>query len=131
MKKKLRELRTAEVEALGVEAPPKAVVKTIENTRAHDDSFCKVDDPEVVGDEKDDEFANYFNSDKRPKMMITTRPKCSKKLFAFIADLMQMIPNLFYYPRGQYDVKELVTYASNKGFTHLIILGEKQKECNR
>lgn len=27
-------------------------------------------------------------------------------------------------------VKELVKYASNKNFTHLVVLGEKQKECN-
>lgn len=31
---------------------------------------------------------------------------------------------------GGYEVKELVQYASNKNFTHLIILGEKQKVCN-
>ncbi len=131
MKKKLRELRAAEVQALGEEAPPKPVARTIENTRAHDDSFCKPTDPEVVGDERDDEFAKYFMSEKRPKLMITTRPKCSKKLFSFIADLMQMIPNAFYYPRGEYDIKELVKYASNKDFTHLVVLGEKQKQCNR
>lgn len=34
--------------------------------------------------------------------MITTRPKCSSKLFPFIGDLMQLVPNAFYYPRGAY-----------------------------
>lgn len=57
-------------------------------------------DEEVLGDERDDEFAQYYDHGKRPKIMITTRPKCSRKLFDFIGDLMQMIPNATYYPRG-------------------------------
>jgi ribosome production factor 1 len=62
--------------------------------------------------------------------MISTRPKCSRKLFLVIADLMQMIPNAFYYPREQYTVKELCDYAMGRNFTHLVILGEKKKVCN-
>jgi ribosome production factor 1 len=61
--------------------------------------------------------------------MITTRPKCSKKLFPFIGDLMQMIPNSFYYPRGNHLVADLCKYATNKSFTHLIILAERGKVC--
>lgn len=62
--------------------------------------------------------------------MITTRPKCSKKLYDFVGDLMQMIPNAFYYPRGTLTVTKMAEYASNKDFTHLIILSEKNKICN-
>lgn len=100
LKKKLREMKVAEVEALGEAAPPKQIPRTIENTRANDLTFVKDDDEEVAGDEMDDEFAEYFSNEKKPKIMITTRPKCSKKLFLVIADLMQMVPNAFYYPRG-------------------------------
>jgi len=32
--------------------------------------------------------------------MLTTRPKCSRKLYDFVGDLMRMIPNAYYYPRG-------------------------------
>ena len=117
------------------------------------------DDPEVIGDEADDEFAVYRNGTKvsggvcvivlwwrwgrslssliyllfvlqMPKIMITTRPKCSKKLYDFVGDLMQMIPNAFYYPRGTLTVTKMAEYASNKEFTHLVILSEKNKVCN-
>lgn len=151
LKKKLREERVAEVEALGEAAPPKQIPKTIENTRELDETLVQPDDEEIAGDEQDDEFAKYFTNETKPKIMITTRPKCSRKLFPFIGDLMQMIPNAFYYPRGKYVltllccslfhslilnhtgkhlVKDLAQYAANKEFTHLVILTEKQKECN-
>jgi ribosome production factor 1 len=100
LKKKLREERVAEVEALGEAAPPKQIPRTIENTRELDETVVKPDDDEIAGDEKDDEFAKYFTNEVKAKIMITTRPKCSRKLFPFIGDLMQMIPNAFYYPRG-------------------------------
>lgn len=130
LKKKLREERVAEVEALGEAAPPKQIPRTIENTREVDDTMVQPDDEEVAGDEADDEFAKYFSNEVKPKIMITTRPNCSRKLFPFIGDLMQMIPNAFYYPRGKYVVKDLAQYATNKEFTHLVILTEKNKACN-
>jgi ribosome production factor 1 len=99
-KKQLRQERTAETEALGEKAPPKQVPRTIENTRLSEETTVKRNDDEVGGDEKDDEFSSYFSNELKPKIMISTRPKCSRKLFPFIGDLMQMIPNAFYYPRG-------------------------------
>lgn len=62
--------------------------------------------------------------------MLTTRPKCSRKLYDFIGDLMQMIPNSTYYPRGTLTVAQLQDYALSKDFTHLVILLEKEKVCN-
>eukprot|EP01035_Chromulina_nebulosa_P027184 gene27184-35704_t len=129
-KKKLRQDRLKEVEELGESAPPKQVPRTIENTRIHDETTVKADDVEVFEEEKCDEFSKYFSNEVKPKIMISTRPKCSRKLFPFIADLMQMIPNAFYYPRGSLLVQDLVKDANSKGFTHLMILAEKQKECN-
>mmetsp|Transcript_22679 Transcript_22679/g.38004 ORF Transcript_22679/g.38004 Transcript_22679/m.38004 type:complete len:304 (+) Transcript_22679:83-994(+) len=129
-KKQLREERVKEVEALGEAAPPKQEPKTIDNSREVDETMIQPDDEEIAGDEKDDEFAKYFSNDETPKIMITTRPNCSRKLYPFIGDLMQMVPNAFYYPRGKFKVKELCEYAANKKFTHLVILTEKQKACN-
>lgn len=100
LKKKLREERVSEVEALGEAAPPKQIPRTIDNSRELDETLVRPDDEEIAGDEKDDEFSKYFTNETKPKIMITTRPKCSRKLFPFIGDLMQMIPNAFYYPRG-------------------------------
>jgi len=130
LKKKLRAEKEKEIEALGDKAPPKQVPRTLESSREINETTVQVDDEEVFGDEQDDEFANYYANEKRPKIMITTRPKCSKKLFQFIGDLMQMIPNAFYYPRGNFTVEQIAQFATNKNFTHLIILAEKNKICN-
>lgn len=83
--------------------------------------------------------------------MVTTRPKCSKKLFTVVADIMQMIPNVFYYPRGflhlryfyntcvfislhfatgTYEVNDMAQFAISRSFTHLFVLLEKDKVCN-
>lgn len=130
LKKKIREDRVKETEALGDKAPPKQMPKTIDNMRKRDETLVQADDLEVLGDEKDDEFAAYYSNEKKPKIMISTRPKCSRKLYPFIGDLMQMIPNAFYYPRKQQTVTEMATDAMQKGFTHLMILAEKHKQCN-
>jgi len=129
-KKKLRQERVKEVEALGEAAPPKQVPRTLENTREAEETMVQPADAEVLGDEKDDEFAAYFSNEKKPKIMITTRPKCSRKMFPFIADLMQMIPQAFYYPRKNQTVTDMANDAHAKGFTHLVMLAEKQKACN-
>lgn len=129
-KKVLRAERVKEVEALGEQAPPKQIPKTLENMRELDETTVRPDDTEVFGDEKDDEFAAYYSNEKKPKIMITTRPKPSRKLFPFIGDLMQLIPRAFYYPRESHQVSDMATSADKKGFTHLVVLSEKNKECN-
>jgi hypothetical protein len=40
------------------------IPKTIENTRIADDSTVQPGDEEVIGDERDDEFAPYYNQGK-------------------------------------------------------------------
>ena len=129
-KRKMRLEKEKEVEALGDAAPPKQVPRTIENTRTADETTVKEDDAEVFNDEKDDEFAEYFNNDKAPKIMITTRPKCSRKLYPFIGDLMQMIPKAYYYPRKEQTITEMATDAYSRGYSHLMCLSEKNKICN-
>eukprot|EP01031_Cornospumella_fuschlensis_P028708 gene28708-34656_t len=130
LKKELRKLREKEVEELGEAAPPKQIPRTIENTRKHDETFVDPDDDEIAGDEKDDEFSKIFSNEVKPKIMLTTRPKCSKKLYEVIQDFMMLIPNTFYYPRGDTLLKDLCKHAGDKGFTHLMILGERLKQCN-
>jgi ribosome production factor 1 len=104
--------------------------KTIESMRIMDDTAVRPDDEEVLGDEKDDEFAAYYSNEKKPKIMITTRPRPSRKLFPFIGDLMQMVPHSFFYPRETYEVGDMAKSAVKKDFTHLVVLSEKNKECN-
>jgi ribosome production factor 1 len=76
------------------------------------------------------EFSTYFSDEIRPKILLTTRSCPSAELFHFISDLMRFFPQLYYYPRKSYSVKEICTFGSNRKFTHLIVLSEKSKVCN-
>eukprot|EP00520_Triparma_pacifica_P013808 CAMPEP_0118667224 /NCGR_PEP_ID=MMETSP0785-20121206/19665_1 /TAXON_ID=91992 /ORGANISM="Bolidomonas pacifica, Strain CCMP 1866" /LENGTH=200 /DNA_ID=CAMNT_0006561649 /DNA_START=63 /DNA_END=663 /DNA_ORIENTATION=+ len=103
---------------------PKNVPRTLENTREDPD------DPEVLADEEDDEFSPYYSCVIKPKILITTRPRPSAELFGFISALLTLIPNSYYYPRRDYEIKDITKYSRNKMFSHLIILSEKSKKCN-
>ncbi|GLE01903.1 hypothetical protein PINS_up010741 [Pythium insidiosum] len=130
-KKAAQAKRRREAEELGENAPAKLEPRTIDNTREPEITMVAADgDDEIAGDEADDEFASIFANCETPKLMITTRPHPSGELYHFIKDLMDLIPNSFYYKRGTFDIKEIVQFASNKEFTHLIVLSEKSKECN-
>lgn len=129
-KKNDRLKREKEAEALGEEAPPKQAPRTLDNTRETEPTMVKGEDEEVQFDEADDEFAAYFNDTIRPKLLITTKPYPSQELFYFIADLQNLVPNLFFYPRKQYSIKEICQFCQNRDFTHLVVLGEKHKKPN-
>ncbi|KAL3931608.1 MAG: hypothetical protein SGARI_004165, partial [Bacillariaceae sp.] len=119
-----------EAEALGEdEKVKKAVPKTLDSTREVEPTMV-FQDPEVAADEAEDEFARYFQSESPPKVLVTTRPRPSQRLFYFIADLQRLIPKLHFYPRKQFSLKEIGQFASNRDFTHVIVLSENAKQCN-
>jgi ribosome production factor 1 len=62
----------------------------------------------------DDEFSPYFSCVIKPKIIITTRPRPSAELFHFISALLTLIPNSYYYPRRDYELKEITEYSRNK-----------------
>lgn len=125
-----REKRRREAEELGDDARPKQVPKTLDSMRVAEETTVAPDDEEVLADEADDEFSPYFKGEVKAKVMITTRPRPSKNIHYFMAELMNMVPNSFYYKRGTYELKQICQYAANKKFTHLIVLSEKNKVCN-
>merc|ERR1712048_375353 len=85
-----------------------------------------------MGEQTIDEFADYYDKKCIPKVLCTTRPNPSGKLFHFLQDLMDLIPQLYYYPRKGYSIKHIIeaSLKSSKKFTHIIILSEKSKLCN-
>jgi ribosome production factor 1 len=131
-KKQQRLQRVKEAQELGLDPSQtnKHATKTLDNTRDIEPTMVHPTDQEVMGDEAEDEFAPYFADTIRPKIILTTRPRPSSELFFFIHDLMRFIPQLFYYPRKSFSVKEICEYATNKDFTHIMVLSEKQKVCN-
>lgn len=129
-KQQARTQRIKEAEALGEDAGiKKATPKTLDNTREIEPTLVQ-QDPEIFADEADDEFARYFHSETPPKVLVTTRPRPSQRLFFFVADLQKLIPALHFYPRKHFSLKEICAFATNRNFTHLIVLGENAKHCN-
>ncbi|CAB9516561.1 production factor 1 [Seminavis robusta] len=126
-----RERREKEATALGDDdEKAKQTPRTLDNAREAEATLVAADDVEVQRDEDEDEFAPYFDGERQPKVLITTRPRPSQNLFYFIADLQQLIPGLSFYPRKSFSVKEICQFAQNRDFTHVIILSEKSKQCN-
>ena len=93
-KKKRREHRKKVAEALGEDAPPKLIPKTIESTRVADETAVasgdappEQQDEEVNWDIANDEFKDYFNKSYEPKVLITSADNphsvliCSSKIF--------------------------------------------------
>mmetsp|Transcript_15653 Transcript_15653/g.24350 ORF Transcript_15653/g.24350 Transcript_15653/m.24350 type:complete len:336 (-) Transcript_15653:99-1106(-) len=130
-KKDARKKRSIEAAELGEDAEkPKTVQKTLDNTREYEETMVRPDDDEVMADEAEDEFAQYFSDTVRPKLCITTRPRPSAELFQFIQNLITLIPNMYFYPRKSFTIKEIVKACEQKKFTHLLVLSEKSKVCN-
>lgn len=127
-----RERKEKEAKALGTEEEiVKNTPRTLDNSREVEPTMVTMaEDQEVLKDELEDEFAAYFSGDVRPTVLITTRPRPSQNTFYFIADLQQLIPKLAFYPRKHFSVKEICQFAQNRGFTHVMILSEKNKVVN-
>jgi ribosome production factor 1 len=138
VKKEVMVQRVKEAERIaqeqGHEGPvivPKQTPRTLENSREIEPTMVLADDVEVAMDQNEDEFAPYFFDGAQPKVLITTRPRPSQNLFYFIADLQKLVPSLHFYPRKSYSIKEICQFASNRNFTHLIVLNQnKKKQCN-
>eukprot|EP00560_Eucampia_antarctica_P004760 CAMPEP_0197840370 /NCGR_PEP_ID=MMETSP1437-20131217/45570_1 /TAXON_ID=49252 ORGANISM="Eucampia antarctica, Strain CCMP1452" /NCGR_SAMPLE_ID=MMETSP1437 /ASSEMBLY_ACC=CAM_ASM_001096 /LENGTH=350 /DNA_ID=CAMNT_0043449975 /DNA_START=88 /DNA_END=1137 /DNA_ORIENTATION=- len=131
MKKEKRLARDKKAEELGEDAQhDKQVPRTLESAREMEQTMVRPDDDEIVADEAEDEFAKYFSDEVRAKILVTTRPRPSAELFHFIGDLMRFFPQLYYYPRRSFSVKDICAYATNREFTHLMVLSEKSKVCN-
>mmetsp|Transcript_92596 Transcript_92596/g.293641 ORF Transcript_92596/g.293641 Transcript_92596/m.293641 type:complete len:337 (+) Transcript_92596:91-1101(+) len=101
--------------------------KTVDNMREPDETIVPPDDSEVEGDEALDEFENYFTGTTTPKILMTTQKAPTKTLFNFMKELIHVIPNTFYWPRRDFEFKKICEYASNKGFTDIILFHQKGK----
>lgn len=72
MKKEGQKQRRKEAEALGDNAPPKQIPRTIENTRENDITTVDEEDEEVIFDISHDEYESYFSKTYEPKILITS-----------------------------------------------------------
>lgn len=115
-----------EAEARGEEVQ-RQEPRSIDKMREADETIVPAEDSEVEEDEAMDEFEKYFQNGKKPKILVTTQQKPSKKCFDFLKELVNVIPNTFYYPRRDFPFKKICEYATNKDFTDVMLFHEKAK----
>ena len=48
-----------------------------------------------------------------------------------LAEFLGIFPGSFYYKRGTYPLKKIVQWASKHGFTHLMVLAERDHRPSR
>jgi len=105
--------------------------RTTEDMREADETIVPQEDSEVEGDEDCDEFNKYFKDDgKPPKILLTTCQKPSAKMFDLLKELSFVIPNIHYHPRKNFQLKKIVEFAKNRGFTDILAFSEKAKKPN-
>jgi len=117
---------TKEAEARG-EVVEKKEPRTTEAMREPDETIVPPDDSEVEDDEALDEFEKYFKGDTPPKILVTTQKRPSSKCFDFLKELINVVPNMYYYPRKDFPFKKMCEYASNRGFTDIMLFHENAR----
>lgn len=135
-KRERRDARVKERKALGDEAPPKEVPKTLDNTREKDVTTIQTAkevqvDEEVEKDMTQDEFSTYFDRSYVPKVMITTDNKPTKKTKGFVKELSRIIPNAELMWRKNSSIKKLVKDCNERGFSDIVIVNENAKTPNQ
>ena len=128
--RKKRQKEVAKAEELGLAPPVRQIPKTIENQRIKDITAVDPEDEEVAADEEFDEFAEHFANIRPPNVLITTCYKPSGVMYKFITDLLETLPTVTYYKRQGYPMKKIVEYASNRGFTDIMVFNEDRKVVN-
>ncbi|XP_071118650.1 ribosome production factor 1-like [Haliotis cracherodii] len=128
LKEKKREKQ--EAEAMGEEAPPKKVPKTIESMRVFDETMVNTQDEEIMKDESQDEMSTYFNRKTTPKILLTTTDRPTTRTRKLCKELKKVIPNIEVYKRRALDLKKVIPQAIAKDFTDLLVINEDRKEPN-
>lgn len=87
-------------------------------------------DEEVAADEDQDEFEQYFKDREPPNVLITTSYKVTGGMYKFISEMLEVFPQATFYKRQGFALKKIIEYASNRGFTDLVVFNEDRKEIN-
>ena len=134
LKKRMADRRVAKLEhlkkeklreELGEEAVPKIVPKTIESQRVKDETIITEIDEDLKGEHAIDEFASYFNQETTPRILMTTNRRPKGKIFDFMKEVKSVFPNTEYYERKNFLIKKVIEWASERGFTDLMLWYEK------
>jgi ribosome production factor 1 len=129
-KKQRRKDRAIELEQLGQDARrPKP--KTLETKRVEDETMVHAEDEEILTEKSLDEFASYFLGTSEPKLAITTCRKPTSRMFDFIRELLDTIPNAHFYERRGVNLKDIIEQAKTTDFTDIMVLNEDRKDISK
>jgi ribosome production factor 1 len=127
--KKERQIeRRKQAEALGDEAPPKQVPKSLDTLREYDETVVHPGDDEVMGEDAIDEFAEHFTGAEN-KTLITTGRYTSPEIMGLVDELVDLMPNSEYRKRGNAELKPIIEGATERGFTMMIVVTSKAKKA--
>lgn len=127
-KRARREAREAERRQLKDKAPVKATPKTKERLRRSDITLIEKDDKEILKDEADDEFSQFFKTKENPKVLVTTGEHPCFRSKQMVKEILWLFPNALYRPRKSYTLAEITEYCINRKFTDLIVVTDRLKE---
>nr|CAG4652000.1 EOG090X09U6 [Triops cancriformis] len=130
LKKAAQQQRRQEAKALGKDAPPKQVPRTIESMREEDITTVAADDEEVQHDINHDEFMSYFDKIYEPKILVTCSDNPHTRTIHFVRELCKMIPNSEPRWRQRSSVKKMIKGAKENGFTDIIVVNEDRRQPN-
>jgi len=136
IKKKRNEAKKAEKEKrqklLKEQGLPLPKPQTIDSQRTDDPTFIAEDDPEVLEDERNDEFAELLSSpEASPSLLLTTCPKPTKSTHTFVKELECVFPFSVYKKRKETTlVSQVVEYAKQQGHTAILVVNEDRKEVD-
>ncbi|RLV84288.1 Ribosome production factor 1 [Meyerozyma sp. JA9] len=100
------------------------IPETLESKRVYD---------ETVGAdiEGTDEFQEYFENPRDPKVMITTNANAKKQAYEFADIMMDFLPNSTFVKRKKaYNMKEMAKFCANREYTDLVVINEDKKKVN-
>lgn len=117
-KKKLREEQ-------GEEAAPRGKTNTIESMRVADETLIEAEDEDIKGEQEIDEFSSYFKNLTTPKILMTTNRRPKGNIFAFLKEIKDALPNVEYYERKNFKVKDIIKWGIARGYTDLLLWYEK------
>lgn len=78
-------------------------------------------------EESFDVFSDFIKNKKETKILLTTSKCPSRKAFDLLKDIKYLIPNCYFYPRKKFSFQEVVKNATEKGFTHVVVVACRLK----
>ncbi len=91
---------------------------------------------QILAQEEEDEFKDYFKGSSDPKILITTTQRApgvslnanAQKIYEFVKEFCDIFPgSTFVKRKPQFSLSSIADICINKGFTDIMILHENKK----